>query len=270
MDLLLAFREPVSAWSHCLWLLLSIPATVWLWRRGGGDRAKQCSLVVFGVSLGCCYAGSTLYHGVRLSAEGLALCNLLDYIGIYLLIAGSYTPLAWNMLDGRWRQGTLIGAWAMAAAGITLQVVYRTLPQSVSTGLYLAMGWAAIFCYLEIARRLTHRPLRLILAGGILYTVGALINLLEWPVFWPGVFGAHELFHLFVMAGSFCHFVFMLQVVAPSTLPVPRVAARDDSTEPRPVLAPRPVPMLVPVCAEALKTVAERRDNARAPKRRHG
>lgn len=265
MDLLYVFREPVSAWSHCSWLLLSLPGTFWLWRRSNGDRAKQWSLLVFGLSLALCYASSTLYHGARLSAGGIAVCNLLDYVGIYVLIAGSYTPLAWNLLQGRWRQGTLLAAWAMAALGIALQLAYRTLPQSVSTGLYLGMGWGAIFCYFEIARVMTHRPLRLILAGGVLYTVGAVLNLLEWPSFYPGVFGAHELFHLFVMAGSLCHFAFMLTVVAPSRLPRP-CAVPSRAAKPRPAPQPRPVPVLVPVWAHTVKTAADRLSQAFTPK----
>ena len=183
-------------------MLLSVPATLYLWKRCGGDLGKKLSLLVFGLSLAFCYAGSTLYHGVRCSQAAIAAFNLLDYVGIYVLIAGSYTPLAWNLLRGRWRAVTLGGAWLMAAAGSAVQVVFRTLPQSVTTGLYLAMGWGAIFCYFEIARRLSHRPLRPILVGGILYTVGAVLNLAGWPVLWPGVCGAHEVFHLFVMAGS--------------------------------------------------------------------
>jgi hemolysin III len=223
----LTFREPFSAWSHCSWMLLSLLGTFYLWRRSGGDLGKQISLLVFGLSLVFCYASSTLYHAVRLSADGIAVFNLLDYIGIYVLIAGSSTPLAWNLLRGRWRLTTLSAAWLMAAAGIAVQVAFRTLPRSISTGLYLAMGWGAIFCYFEIARGLTHRPLRPILLGGLLYTVGAVINLAEWPVLWPGAFGAHEVFHLFVMAGSLSHFGFMLGVVVPF--------------EPRPV-CPRPAP----------------------------
>ena len=234
------FREPVSAWSHCSWLLLSIPATLYLCRRAGDDFGKKLSLLVFGLSLAFCYAGSTLYHGVRLPEQGIAVFNLIDYIGIYVLIAGSYTPLAWNLLRGRWRYGTLGAAWGIAATGIIVQLAFRTLPQSVTTGIYLAMGWGSIFCYFEIARCLTHRPLRPILLGGMFYTVGAAINLAEWPVFWPGVFGAHELFHLFVMAGSLSHFWFMLNVVVPFA-PAPAATS----------LAPCPEPV-VPVFAKSL------------------
>ncbi len=124
---ILELREPVSAWSHGSWLLLSLPAVVLLWRRGGGDLGKRISLFVFGLSLIACFAGSTLYHGVRGSQNRIALFALMDYIGIYLLIAGTYTPIARNMMSGRWRLFVLTVAWLSAAAGIALQVCCSTL-----------------------------------------------------------------------------------------------------------------------------------------------
>ena len=119
---ILDLREPVSAWSHGSWLLLSLPALVLLWRRGRGDLGKRVSLVVFGLSLTACFAGSTLYHGVRGSDERIAFFALMDYIGIYLLIAGTYTPIAWNMMSGRGRVIVLTAAWLSAAGGIALQI----------------------------------------------------------------------------------------------------------------------------------------------------
>src|SRR4051812_9485123 len=95
-------REPVNTLSHGAWFVLSIPAIVLLWRRGRGDLGKRISLVVFGLSLAACFAGSTLYHGVRGSEGRISLFALVDYIGIYLLIAGSYTPIVWNVMSGRW------------------------------------------------------------------------------------------------------------------------------------------------------------------------
>src|SRR4051794_3004343 len=113
----LDFREPVNAWSHCLWLLLSLPATWLLWRRCDGDRAKRLSLLIFGASLGLCYAGSTLFHAARSSQDWLDRFDELDHIGIFVLIAGSYTPVAWNHLQGRRRWGTLATVWLLSAVG---------------------------------------------------------------------------------------------------------------------------------------------------------
>ncbi len=208
-------REPISAWSHCTGLVLALPATWLLLRRAASDRGRWVSLLVFGLSLGVCYGASTLYHGVRLPAAQTSAFETADYIGIFVLIAGTATPIAWTLLLGRWRRNVLALIWGMAAAGSVVNLVRGRLPLTLATGFYVGMGWAAVLCYFEIARRTSHRALRPILYGGLFYSVGAGINLMEWPSIRPGVFGHHELFHLFVLAGSLCHFWFMLTVVAP-------------------------------------------------------
>jgi hemolysin III len=208
-------REPVSAWTHGCWLLASLPGVYLLWARGRGDRAKQVSFLIYGLGLVSCSLASTLYHGVRLGDDGIRFYAITDYIGIYLLIAGSYTPVIWNVLRGRWRRGVLAAVWGLAALGTALRVGVATIPLWMTTGLYLLMGWGAIACYFEVARGLSHRTLLPIVAGGVLYSVGAVVNLLSRPVLWPGVFQAHELFHVFVVAASAVHYWFMLTVIAP-------------------------------------------------------
>lgn len=209
-------REPVSAWTHFTGLVMAMLGTFILWRRSRGDRTgKRLSLLVFGLCLTSCYAASTLYHGLHLPPDRLAMFDRLDRIGIFLLIAGSYTPLAWCLLRGMWRRATLVSVWLVAAVASTLLALGLPLPTPLGTGLYLAMGWGSIACYAELARVVSHRDLRLLVAGGLLYSVGAVFNLLRWPVLRPGLFGAHELFHVFVLAGSLAHFSLILRVVVP-------------------------------------------------------
>jgi hemolysin III len=212
----LNFREPVNAWTHLLWMVLAIPGTVLLWRRSRGNRPKQVSLLVFGLSLIYCFLGSALYHSVQLPEGQRGAFACMDYIGIYVLIAGSCTPIAFNLLHGRWRWGILGSVWLLAIAGIVLRLVPVRVPTLLSTSLYLGMGWGLASCLPELARALPLRDLRLIPLGGLLYTLGAMAYLFNWPVLWPGVFGGHELFHLFVMGGSLAHFIFVLKYVAPS------------------------------------------------------
>ncbi len=218
----LDLREPVSAWSHALWLLLSIPATLVLWRRCGDPLGRRISFLVFGLGLASCYLGSAAFHGVRGSLADLDMYDRFDHVGIFLLIAGSYTPIAWNLMCPMWRRWVLGLAWGAAALGSLLYLVIGVLPIQVGTAIYMVMGWGALFCYIELARRLSQRRLFPLMLGGVLYSVGAIINLAGWPVLWRGVFGAHELFHVFVMAGSVAHYLFMLNVVIPAC----RVAAR--------------------------------------------
>lgn len=208
-------REPFSACSHGLWLLMTIPATLILWRRCGGNRSKQLSLLVFGLCLSACYLGSALYHGVRAGKDGIDFFERLDHVGIHLLIAGSYTPLAWNLMKGRWRWGTLLAVWTATFVASGLLLANVRLRGGLATCEYLALGWGALICIQEIARTHPDRSLRPLVIGGVLYSVGALLNVMKWPMIWPGVVGPHEVFHLWVMAGSFAHFWFMLTVVVP-------------------------------------------------------
>lgn len=209
-------REPISAWSHATGAVLALLGTALLWRRSEGCRpSKRLTLLVFGLSLAFCYAASTLYHGARMTEDGLGMLDRLDRIGIFLLIAGSYTPLAWVLLVGRWRLGTLAVVWLIASVASGMLAISGPLPSLWSTGLYLGMGWGAVVCYAELARVVPHRRLRPLVAGGALYSAGALLNLLRWPALWPGIFGPHELFHLFVLAGSLAHYGLILRVVVP-------------------------------------------------------
>jgi hemolysin III len=208
-------REPVNTWSHGVWLVMALWGVAFLWRCGRQDRARRFVLLIYGVSMVFCSASSTLFHGIRTSDKSLRTFELMDNISIYLLIAGTYTPIVWTFLRGYWRSGVLGLVWFWAALGILIHISCGTLPAWQPTTYYLAMGWGAIFCYFKVVRGLSHRILAPILAGGVLYSVGAAFNLLNWPVLWPGVFQAHELFHLFVVAASLLHFYFMLTVVAP-------------------------------------------------------
>ena len=213
---LLDLREPASAWTHFAGFLLSVPGTWYLWQRSrGSPPARRLSLLVFGLSLAFCYAASTLYHGVRASGEGLSAFDRLDRVGIFFLIAGTYTPLAWTLLRGRWRLVTLASVWLITAVASTLLIIGGPFPPALTTGLYLGMGWGVVACYGELARVVSHRALIPLVAGGVFYSVGSVLNLLRWPGLWPGVFGPHELFHLFVIAGSLSHYLVILRVVVP-------------------------------------------------------
>ena len=215
MDVL-NFREPVSAWTHFSWLVLSVPATVLLCLRCRGQLVKQACFVIYGLSLAAGYGGSVFYHAVRLPhnvVEGA--CQNVDFIGIYLMIAGNVTPLAVAALSGTWRRSILGLTWGLAAIGIVVRACDLYVPRDLSTCVYLGMGWGVVLCYFELGRKLTHRKLLLLPLGGLTYTVGAVMNLKHWPHMWPGVFSHHDLYHLLVMTGTALHFVFMWRTLAP-------------------------------------------------------
>jgi len=244
--LLFDCREPVSAWSHGAGMLLALPVTWILWKRctdstslpqehctaaSRYEYGKALCLLVFGVSLIICYGISALFHATPPRGTFLSDLQRLDHVGIYVLIAGTYTPIAWSLMRGRWRWTTLIAVWTVALVCSMRVWCGGVMPMWVSTPSYLAMGWAALFCYAQLATNRSHRSLLPLPLGGIFYTVGAVFNLARWPVIFPGVIAAHELFHFFVIAGSACHIIFMLSVVVPSREP----GALPRNASPRPI-----------------------------------
>jgi hemolysin III len=163
-----------------------------------------------------CYGVSATFHGVHLSGEPLYRLQRLDHVGIYLLIAGTYTPVAWALMRGSWSWGTLTTVWTIALLCAIRVWHGGVMPTWVSTPVYLALGWGALFCYFELAKTYSHSTLLPLPLGGVFYSIGAVLNLMRWPVLLPGIFGAHELLHFLVIAGSTCHIFFMVKVVVPS------------------------------------------------------
>jgi hemolysin III len=250
-------REPVNAWSHGAGMMLALPVTWMLWNRcvtlGDCDqleledwrgstryqRSKALGLLIFGISLTLCYGVSAAFHAVQLRGELLSRLQRLDHVGIYLLIAGTYTPVAVALLRGAWSWGTLATVWMVALVCASRVWYGGVLPMWISTLVYLTMGWGALLCYCELARGYSHRALVPLPVGGIFYSVGAMINLARWPVLWPGCFSSHELFHFFVIAGSACHIFFMLKVVVPATEAVPPLAESSAAERGQEVVFPR-------------------------------
>src|SRR5262249_39374366 len=139
------FHDPLSAWTHGAWFLLSIPATLWLLSKVRGELLKQTGFIIYGMGLFVCYGGSTLWHTFHKS--DLAT---LDYIGIFLLIAGTTTAVVLVVLQGVWRWGTLLYVWVTALAGVSVSLLPVHVPNSVYTVLYLGMGWGMCVCYFEL------------------------------------------------------------------------------------------------------------------------
>jgi hemolysin III len=206
-------HEPISAWTHGLWMLLAIPAGAFLVWKNRGDGARVIGMTVFSVSLVICFGASSLYHAAP-TGPMRNILHVLDYLGIYLLIAGTVTPVALIVLRGWWRRWLLVQIWLLAAAGCVLRLTVVE-PYWASTTFYVVMGWVGILTYFELARRLSHAGVWPLWMGGLCYTIGAVLEALRWPNPWPGMFGHHEIFHLWVMAGAALHYDFMLAVLTP-------------------------------------------------------
>lgn len=212
MRFLSAFREPVNALTH--WagvvaaLVLLVPLLWWADRSG----LALWPFTVFLVSMALLYGASAAYHSFRLSENGLLWLRKLDHAGIFLLIAGSYTPVLYFGLHGAWRDSVLYGIWGIAIVGIALKLITMRLARWVSTLLYLGMGWLAVVFMPQLARNLSGQAVVWLAVGGLLYSAGALVYATKRWNPRPGVFGFHEIWHLFVLGGTAAHMVMMFHL----------------------------------------------------------
>lgn len=199
--------------SHLAGLLLASAGTVLLLRIASGPW-QLVAFSIYGSTLILLYAASSLYHLLPLSGRPLRAFRTLDHIAIYFLIAGTYTPVALVTLHGRLGWGLLGAVWLIAAAGIPFKLFFLDAPVWVSTATYLFMGYLAVVALVPLAHAVSLGGLGWLAGGGIAYTVGAVIYARQRPDPFPGRFGHHEIWHLLVLAGSGCHYAFMVYHVA--------------------------------------------------------
>jgi hemolysin III len=208
-------REPVSGLTHLVGGLLALVALIVLLTKAAGRVDQLVAFGIFGLSLVALYGASALYHILPVSPPATARLRRLDHMTIFILIAGTYTPICVLALDGGWRAGLLGLIWTLALCGVVIKLLWMDAPRWLSVGIYLAMGWLAVIAASAIFRAIPSGGIAWILGGGLVYSAGALIYGLKRPNLVPGIFGFHELWHLFVMAGSACHFWVMLRYIAP-------------------------------------------------------
>ncbi len=204
-------EEKTNIISHAIGLLLSIIALVLLATRASlhGNLLHLVSVSIFGVSLIALYTSSTIYHSAKEPVLRARL-RIIDHASIYVLIAGTYTPLSLIALGGTTGWVIFAASWAMAITGITLKVLFTGKYDIVSTAMYVFMGWLIIFAIKPLVDNLSSEGLFWLFAGGLAYTTGAIVYSIKKITF------NHAIFHLFVLLGSLCHFVAVYFYVLPS------------------------------------------------------
>lgn len=210
-------KEPGSAITHFIGMIMAIFAAFPLLIRASREPhpVYLISLAIFAVSMILLYAASTIYHTLDLSPQINTILKKLDHMMIFILIAGTYTPICLLVLDRRTGLTLLSLVWGIALVGIIIKAFWVFCPKWVSSLLFIGMGWTCVLAFGKIIGGLTHAEFGWLLAGGIIYTVGGIIYALKLPLFNKKHknFGSHEIFHLFVMGGSFCHFIVMFSLL---------------------------------------------------------
>jgi len=204
------FSDPVSSGSHFAAAFAALIGAVFLIWKGRGNRQRVISLVIYSVGLIFLFSMSGTYHLLSRGSMGRDVLQRLDHAGIWVLIASTFTPLHMILFRRHWRWSILAGVWVIAITGLVLETVFFTsFPESVLLSLFLGLGWVGAITAYGFRRIYRDRSIYLLVGGALFYTMGAVIDFLNWPVLIPGVLGSHEIFHLFVIAGAASHWAFV-------------------------------------------------------------
>ena len=205
-------KPRLRGWFHEIAFFVSIPAGVTLVFLARGAEARTAA-IVYSLSLSAVFGASAAYHRVNWSSAGLRRMKRLDHSMIFLLIAGSYTPISLLVLHGAWSIVMLSIVWSGAAAGITLKLVSIDGMHGLSGFLYIALGWLAVFALPQIIHGVGVAPLVLMVVGGVLYTVGSIVLLCKRPDPRPRTFGYHEVWHSLMTGAAACHWAMILLIL---------------------------------------------------------
>lgn len=212
---LLKMREPVNTCTHFITFIGAILGLVFLIILTRNNLPKLVTSTIYGGSVIVLYGASSLYHWLRTTPSKILLLKKFDHVAIYLLIAGSYTPVFYYGLTGTWKWVMLTAVWVLAVIGMVLKFLLIHAPRYVSAAFYLTLGWIALVPFLQLFKNLPLEAIILMIAGGVLYTIGAVIYATKCFDFFPSRFGFHEIFHLFIMTGSIVHFIMIVRYVVP-------------------------------------------------------
>jgi hemolysin III len=206
-------RDPISGLTHFAGIIGALTGLVVLLVLSDRHLPTLISLVVYGASLVLMFTASTVYHSVRAAPGVIHVLRKIDHAAIYVLIAGTYTPFCINAFEGFWRWGFLSIIWGLALVGILVKVFFMRAPRWITAGVYVIMGWLCMFAIQEMLASLTTGTIAWLATGGIVYTLGAVIYITRKLDFKPGVFGFHEVWHLFVLLGAATHFIAVFNLI---------------------------------------------------------
>lgn len=208
-------HHPVRGFLHGTAAVLSVAGLIVLALRTRHDLPRMLTMIVFGVSMVALYTTSSLYHSVPWRERWKRRMQRFDHSMIFLLVAGTYTPIAYNVLTDEWKWITLGVVWTIAAGGIFQKMFFPKVRNWLSFTLYMVMGWFAVIPIRELFDRLEITAMALLILGGFFYTVGLILLVAKRPRLFPRVFSYHEVFHVLVISGSLTHFLMILWFIAP-------------------------------------------------------
>jgi channel protein (hemolysin III family) len=206
------FSEPFSSIVHLVAAFGFFVGSFFLYAKGSGNRTRFFSLFVFSFSVVFLFAMSGVYHLLEPGNAPRAVLQRLDHAAIWLLIAGTFTPIHTLLFRGLWRWGFLAAIWSVAITGLVLEVTFfRDIPEWLSLSFYLGLGWLGILSGYKFSRHYGFHGAKLMVFGGLAYSFGAVLEYLRVPILLPGIVGPHEIFHLFTIAGASFFWIFIYE-----------------------------------------------------------
>lgn len=202
-------KEPTNALTHLAGIVLSFLGLMWMIFVAGHNQSylQLIGVLIYGLSLMALYSASTIYHWAKVSEKIELTLKKLDHTMIYVLIAGTYTPICMITLEGPFGIALLTIVWTLAILGIVTKLLWMNAPRWLYTSFYVILGWMAIFFIIPLYKTLPQPGFFFLVLGGVLYTVGAVVYATKSKKIGIGPFGFHEIFHLFILAGSLSHFI---------------------------------------------------------------
>jgi hemolysin III len=197
--------ERVNFWSHFLGFVAWVPFTAFLIVVSIRRTDLMTVSLIYGAGVMFLFFCSATYHRRKRAENERTVWRTLDHFAIFVMIAASYTPILWIWFDDPWRTVALVFQWGVTLAGLVFKIFVPRAPRWIGPVLYLLMGWVAVLAVVPLYRKMPHPAFFDLFLGGVWYTAGAVIYALKRPNFRPGVFGFHELFHLFILGGAVTH-----------------------------------------------------------------
>jgi hemolysin III len=209
-----ALREPVSGLTHLGAAIAAAFGLIVLLVLGWDEPVKEVSLFIYGLSLILMFTASATYHMVNAGPVVEGRLRKFDHSAIYILIAGTYTPICLYFFTGFWKWGMVVIIWTLALIGVGVKLFFIRAPRWVNAGVYLVMGWLGALGFRQILGAMEPTAIAWLVAGGLLFTVGALIYVTKRPDPWPGVFGFHEIWHIFIILACLAHYILIAGYIA--------------------------------------------------------
>lgn len=204
-------KEKISAYSHAAAIPVMIAGTIIMIILSGENIAYKIVAIIYGLSAVALFTASFLYHSNKRSENETSIWRKLDHSAIFILIAGTYTPICYIYLDGWMRLGILTAQWSLVFSGIIFKLFFINAPRFIGTMIYLAMGWIVVIPIKQLYNNMPADIMSFLIAGGLAYTFGAIIYALKKPNPLPEYMGFHELFHFFIVAGAMFHLVMVIK-----------------------------------------------------------